>query len=116
LEIFTSRYWLSVSCIYRPHSSIDSLTPDEFIEILNLIGELYRVLPNNEEVLRTQTKWEFSLKKHPEKVLNIYLINEDSLSVLGTCKVLKEQVFIKRFDLAYDDLERMNWRIIYDRK
>ncbi len=75
---------------------------------------LYDVRPNSEEILRTQNKWNIYLKGNHDKILRIFIINEDSLSKYGTCKLFKEQIFIKRFDLTYKDLERLKWRITFD--
>ena len=78
-------------------------------------GELYWVASNSEEIIQRQDKWEFSLKK-ANKTLRIYIVNEDSLSKYGTCKVFKSKMFMKRYDLTYDDLEKLNWKVVYDEK
>jgi len=43
-------------------------------------------------------------------------INEDSLLKYGTCEILKKQIFMKRFDLTYDDLKKLNWKVVFDGK
>ncbi len=78
--------------------------------------DLYNVLSNSEQVLRTQNKWNLYLKDKPDKVLRIFIINEDSLLKYGTCKIFKQQIFMKRFDLTYNDLENSNWKVIFDEK
>lgn len=75
---------------------------------------LYDIHPNSEEILRTQNKWNLYLKEQPNKILRIFIINEDSLSKYGTCKVFKDQIFMKRYDFTYDELEKLNWRIVHD--
>jgi len=77
---------------------------------------LYDVRANSEDILRTQNKWSLYLKGKSDKILRIFIINEDSLSKYGTCKVFEEQIFMKRFDLTYEDLEKLNWRVIYNEK
>ena len=74
---------------------------------------LYDVRPNSEEILRTQNKWNLYLKGQPNKILRIFIINEDSLLKYGTCKIFKDQIFMKRYDLTYEDLEKLNWRVTY---
>jgi hypothetical protein len=69
---------------------------------------------NGEKILRTQNKWELSLKNHPEKILRVFIINKDSLDKYGLCKIYSKQIFSKRFDLTYEDLEKMKWIIIYE--
>jgi hypothetical protein len=69
-----------------------------------------------EKNLLSQNKWENSLKEHPDKILRIYIFNEDTISKYGLCKVFKNEMFIKRYDLTYDDLVRLNWKVVYDGK
>ena len=78
--------------------------------------ELSWVDPNNNKKIRSHNRWEYLLKNHPEKILRIYIINEDSISKYGTCMIFKKQIFLKRFDLTYTDLEKLNWKVVYDEK
>jgi hypothetical protein len=75
--------------------------------------DIYELAPHYKQTLRSQNRWEYALKKHPEKILRIYIISEDSIKKYGACKVLKEHIFMKRFDLTYDDLEKINWNVEY---
>jgi hypothetical protein len=75
--------------------------------------ELYWISANSEQVLNSQNKWVVYFKNHPSDFLRIYIINEDSLQKYGTCEVMKQQIFMKRYDLKYDDLEKLNWRVEY---
>jgi hypothetical protein len=77
-------------------------------------GDIYWISPHSEQTIRSQNKWEYLLKDHPDKVLRIYIINEDSLTKYGMCRVFKQQIFMKRFDLTYDSLEKLQWRVVYD--
>ena len=77
---------------------------------------LYGVFAHNKDELLTADKWEFTLKNKPDKILRIYIINNDSLKKYGACGIMKRQSVMKRFDLKYDDLIKLNWRIIYDEK
>jgi hypothetical protein len=77
------------------------------------MGELYEVLPNSTVILNGQDKWDVYFKRHPDDYLRVYIINEDSLKKYGKCGVLKGRIIMKRYDLNYDDMERLNWRIEY---
>jgi hypothetical protein len=79
-------------------------------------GELSMVEPHKEQIIRRPEKWEFSLKAHPENTLRVYIINEDTISKYGTSTVFRKQIFMKRFDFTYDDLKKINWRIVFDGK
>ena len=80
------------------------------------IGELNWVDSKSEHVIRRPEKWEFALRDKPEKILRIYIINEDTMSYYGTRQVFKKQIFIKRLDLTFDDLKRLNWVISFEGK
>lgn len=77
------------------------------------IGELNWVEPNNEKVIRRPEKWEFALRDHPEMILRVYIINEDTLLHNGAYQVFKKQLFIKRLDFTFDDLKKSNWQISF---
>lgn len=88
----------------------DSIPDLSYCERTNL----YNARENREVQLMTQNKWDLYLKGQLDKVLRIYIINEDSLSKYGTCEVFKQQIFMKRFVFTYDDLEKIKWRVVYD--
>ena|ERR1035437_897975 len=79
-------------------------------------SQLYSIEPNSDVIIRRQEKWEFSLRDHPEKILRIYIINEDSLAKYGTCFIFKKGIFMKRFDFNYYDLEKVNWKLEFSNK
>lgn len=90
--------------------SKDDLTPDT----LNC-GQwnFYDVPPKSEQRLHSQVKFDVYFKQHPENFFRIFIINEDSLQKYGACEILRQQMFVKRYDLKYDDLEKLNWRVEY---
>jgi len=75
---------------------------------------LSTIAPNNEDGIAVLDKWEFSLRDDTSKILRIYIYSEDNILKYGTCNVIRDQLFIKRFDLTYDTLEKLNWRVVYD--
>jgi hypothetical protein len=95
---------------------------DEFMNennfIPNLIdcdnGSLYYVDSKLEERITSPTVWEAYFKENPNNLLRIYIFNKDTVEKYGKCKVLKNKMTIKRYDLTLDDMKKMNWRIVYD--
>ncbi len=77
-------------------------------------GDIYWIDANSEQVIRSQNKWDYLLKNRTDKILRIYIFNEDTILKYGLCKVFKNEMFIKRFDFTYEDLEKLKWRVIYD--
>jgi hypothetical protein len=78
--------------------------------------ELYNLPAKSEKTVRSQTKWEFLFKNHPEDFLRLYIVDEDSLKKYGTCKILGKQIILKRFDLKYEDMKKLDWKIVYTEK
>jgi len=78
--------------------------------------KLYTVSPNNELMIISFSDWDVYFKHFPTNLLRVYIINNDTLSKYGTCEVIKQQMFIKRFDYTYDELKNINWRIVFDGK
>ena len=76
----------------------------------------YSVYSNNSQKILLPGKWKFALRDKPGRVLRIYIINNDSIKKYGTYEIVKRQLYMKRFVLNYDDLVKLNWRIVYDGK
>lgn len=98
------------------------------------------ITPNNREILysRSMDRWEYVLRDKPEKILRIYIISEDTFKKYSICDyidgkmkyyrkkdtmhnydmcdVFKHHLFLKRFDLKYEDLVKADWEIVYDGK
>ena len=79
-------------------------------------GTLYNILPKSEHLMTRGLYWERYFKEFPMNSLHIYLINEDTLMKYGKCEVLKKQLFIRKYNITYEQAKRMNWRIVFDGK
>ncbi|SFB02033.1 hypothetical protein SAMN05660845_1347 [Flavobacterium swingsii] len=80
------------------------------------IDELNYINSNDKKIIRFHNKWDVYFKNHPNELLRIYIIDEDSLMKYGTCKILKQQIFLNRYDLTYEDLVKLNWRVVCNEK
>lgn len=80
------------------------------------IDELNYINSNDKKIIRFHNKWDIYFKYHPNELLRIYIIDEDSLMKYGTCKILKQQIFLNRYDLTYEDLVKLNWKVVYNEK
>jgi len=74
----------------------------------------YRVFANSKEIISSLNQWDVFFKQNPDKILRIYIMSEDSLSKYGTCKVLRQQIFLRRIDITYNDLKKSNWEVVYE--
>ena len=73
----------------------------------------YDLEGDSEQRLPSQNKYDVYFRMHPNNFLRIYIIDSDSLNKYGPCQILKEQIFAKRFDLNYDDMVKLDWRVEY---
>ncbi len=92
-----------------PKDTIPDLTKCEQVVPYNISADTIKTL-------FSLNKWDVYFRNHPDHLLRIYIINEDSLSKYGTCEIYMRQIFMRRFDLTYNDLEKMKWQVIYDGK
>lgn len=103
---------------YQIYYSVEPKNKNDFQLDTNYCNEggFYNIKPNSEINYSSQINWDLYFKQQPNDVLRIYLFNEDTLSKYGKCKVLKERMIMKQYDLTFEDLEKMNWHILYDGK
>lgn len=73
----------------------------------------YDIPPKSEHRINNQVKLDTYFKQHPNNVFRLYIINEDSLIKYGACKIIENEIFAKRFDLNFDDMVKLNWRVEY---
>jgi hypothetical protein len=98
----------------------------------------YKINPHKSGIIFTSNGWKHTLRDRPNQVLRVYVINEDTFQKYSTCDyvkghyvvyrkrdslhnynacdIYKKQLFIKRFDLKYDDFEKLNWSVVYNEK
>lgn len=81
--------------------------PDTSLNIIYSICEL-QPFTNCESYMH----YEFKINSHD--TLQIFITDVDTLKKYGidTCK--QEYKILKRYDLSIEDLEQMNWKIIYE--
>lgn len=74
------------------------------------------IIGNYELKVRDYINYDSKLKTNPNKILRVYFFNGDTLNKYGTCETIKRKLFMKQYDLKFDDLVKSNWEIIYDGK
>jgi|WetSurMetagenome_2_1015567.scaffolds.fasta_scaffold183354_1 hypothetical protein len=76
----------------------------------------YWVNPHDDRIVRSTDLWDVYFKNHPDNVLRIFVMSQDTLRKYGTCKVFRDQMFLKRIDLTYDSMVALNWKVVFDGK
>ena len=63
------------------------------------------------------TKWEYFINNQcNDSTIRIYFFKKELVENVDKETFLKRQVYSKKFKLTVKDLERMNWRVVYDGK
>jgi len=90
--------------------------PDTLIEEFNNIGlkDSYLIDPNSEKLIPTQVPWERIFRNDlPSDTLSIFIFDGEIIETVPWDTIRKNYMILKRYDLSYDDLVRMNWTISY---
>jgi len=57
--------------------------------------------------------WERFIKKCDEQKLHFYIINQDSINKYSFDTIFKKNMYVKKYYLTIEDLEKMNFRMSY---
>ncbi|GEM_PF-3422341 len=79
-------------------------------------GTLYDIQPHSEVFMARGVLWRRYSKLIPKKSVHIYIAYEDTLKKYGVCTVLEKRMFVKTYNITYEDAKRINWRIVFDGK
>ena len=58
-------------------------------------------------------KYGFSTRMHTCDTLSVYIFSTDTISKYGWEKVRDDYLILKRFDLSWDDIKRMEWEVSF---
>lgn len=72
---------------------------------------MYYIPPHSNSIIHSLYNWE-SLRKE-NSVLHIYIYNVDTVNSVGVCRAWNENKYLKRYTLTYDDLIKLNWRVVF---
>jgi len=90
-----------------PDTSIDHYYPRNDPNV-------YLVKSNSEKKYTSRAKWEAVFGSEiPSDTLLLFIFDSYVLETIPWDTVRKKYLILKRYDLSYDDLERMNWTITY---
>jgi hypothetical protein len=90
--------------------------PDTSIGTINIprVKDNYEVKPNSESSIPTQVSWERIFKNDlPSDTLVVFIFDGDVIEKVPWDTIKKKYMILKRYDLSYDDLVRLNWTINY---
>ncbi|MFH0757879.1 MAG: hypothetical protein V2B15_11370 [Bacteroidota bacterium] len=74
---------------------------------------IYDVLPKSTHIAGSGNKWEDVYSMLPKDTISVFVFITDTLNKYSWEEVRNGYKVLKRYDLSYDDLERMDWTITY---
>lgn len=73
------------------------------------------IWPNHEEENVDRTiLWETYFDKIEDKKLRLYIVPHDSVKKYGWYKIFTQNIYVKKYKLSLEDLEKQNWKIEYN--
>src|SRR2546422_11679850 len=80
----------------RIHYREETKAPDDSIPDLTKCetAKPYPVLHDTEEVIWSPNQWDVYFRNHPDHLLRIFIMDDDSLSKYGACKVFRQKIFL----------------------
>jgi hypothetical protein len=61
----------------------------------------------------TPRNWESYFDRIGDKKLRLFIVSKDSVTKYGWRTIFKKQVYIKKYKLGLEDLEKSKWEIVY---
>lgn len=75
------------------------------------------IRPKDEQHIPVMDTWEFLInEKCKDSTLRIFFFSKDLIRTTGKDSIMKNQLFSKRERLRVKDLEKLNWKVVYDEK
>lgn len=87
------------------------LYPDTVIPQIK--PDLYYVGPKISEFIYLDETVEKVFEDLPQDILSIYVFDEDTVNTYEWVQIKEGYKILIRYDLSLEDLEQMNWTIIY---
>jgi hypothetical protein len=87
--------------------------PDTTFRIAPKPVEEDLIKSHSERHLISRTSWESVFNSLPADTLSIFIFDAHLIDNTPWDTVKSKYLILKRYDLSYDDLVRMNWTVIY---
>lgn len=88
-----------------PDTAVGEFRPDPLMDFVN---------PKSSNDLPTMTRWELIFEKNlPSDTLILFIFDAEVLETTPWDTIQANYMILKRYDLSYDDLVRLDWTITY---
>jgi hypothetical protein len=116
---------LSDEYIYYLYSKNDSLIKEHELSLFELFtkevdGVLItdtafsnRVSPNTLQIVSYNSNWENDIKAYPDQKIKFFIFEKTLLENFRWEKIVKDQIYSKKYSLSVEELKEQNWTIVY---
>jgi len=110
-ENTTNKHIYVSSSFKYPNTEAFKYHPDP---LLSPVDSKIEALEENTHILSGRTCYEVSLENAESSIIMVYVFDGTTLETSTWQTVKDNNLVLKRYDLTLEDLEGMNWEIIYD--
>lgn len=102
----------TIGCYFALGGNFGTKYPDTLLPSSNryLIDG---IKPMNRHIYDSRIKWEDIFPQLPADTLSIFIFDSDTLASYDWDAVRERYKILKRYDLSFEDLERLNRKIIF---
>lgn len=82
----------------------------------SLFSFVFEPIKSNAKVANHDTPrfWDGYFNRIADKKIRLYIVLQDSVSKYGWFKIFKKNIYVKKYELTLEDLEKQNWEVVYE--
>ncbi len=74
----------------------------------------FMIKPLDSQFCLAMDPWENIINKSKDRNLRVFFFKLDLIKTAGKDSILNNQLYTKKEKLSVEDLEKLNWRVVYD--
>lgn len=95
-------------------SMIKNISPFHGSKVDDDTKYVHRILPSDTSILAYFVSWETQINRRSEdRRIRVYLFLEDVLATKTHSTIVLENLHLKKYVLSVQELEKINWTIVY---
>lgn len=101
---------------YEKYLLFERIKKGEHISEIDLTGLNMsdEIEPNSLEELERYNGWKLNIERAKDKKVRFYIVEKDSVDKYGWKYINDNTIYNKKYLLTLDDLEKINWEIVYE--
>jgi hypothetical protein len=77
-------------------------------------GNSFMIKPLDSQFCLAMDPWENIINKSNDRKLRVFFFKKDLINTAGKDSILNKQLYTKKEKLSVEDLDNLNWRVVYD--